>query len=237
MGDLSLWRLIKEDFSIPIKDDPAYGSKIELFFNYPGLWAIVFYRISNAIYKKNMKVVARIVSGISRLLTAVDIHPEATIGRRVFIDHGTGVVIGQTAIIEDDVTIYQQVTLGGVSLSRGKRHPTIKSNVVIGTGAKVLGDITIGENSKIGSNSVVITDVPENSTAVGVPAKIVERKNPNAKLDHNILPDVSRNMFEYLLKRVAVLEHAIKEYDGIDLSQEDKELENIYKKFIDAMKE
>lgn len=237
---MGLWSLIKEDFSVPHKNDPALHSKMELIFNYPGVWAIVNYRVSNRLYTKGFKKLSRIVSGISQLFTNVDIHPGATIGRRVFIDHGFGVVIGQTAIIEDDVLIYQGVTLGGVSLSHGKRHPTIGKNSVIGSGAKVLGNISIGKNCKIGANSVVVKDVPCSSTAVGVPAKIVRRKDDdctdNTQLDHNDLPDVSKEMFSYLLKRVAVLEYALKEYDGIDVSREDKELEGIYENFIDAMK-
>jgi len=234
--NISLWKLIKEDFSVPKKNDPALHSNLELLFNYPGVWAIVNYRISNRLYKNGFKRVARMISGISQFLTNTDIHPCATIGRRVFIDHGFGVVIGETTIIEDDILIYQGVTLGGVSLSHGKRHPTIKSNVVIGSGAKVLGNITIGEYSKIGANSVVVKDVLPYSTAVGVPAQVIKRKKPSNQLDHNELPDISKEMFAYLLKRVAVLEHAIKEQDGIDVSKEDKELEEIYQNFIDAMK-
>ncbi len=237
---MSLWSLIKEDFSVPRKNDPALHSKIELIFNYPGIWAIVNYRIANRLYNKGFKRVARILSGISQLFTNVDIHPAATIGRRVFIDHGFGVVIGQTTIIEDDVLIYQGVTLGGVSLSHGKRHPTIGNNSVIGSGAKVLGNISIGKNCKIGANSVVVKDVPCSSTAVGVPARIVRRKDDDctdkSQLDHNDLPDVSKEMFSYMLKRVAVIEHALKEHDGIDVSGEDKELEDIYENFITAMK-
>ena len=237
---MSLWSLIKEDFSVPRKNDPALHSKVELIFNYPGIWAIVNYRIANRLYNKGFKRVARILSGISQLFTNVDIHPAATIGRRVFIDHGFGVVIGQTTIIEDDVLIYQGVTLGGVSLSHGKRHPTIGNNSVIGSGAKVLGNISIGKNCKIGANSVVVKDVPCSSTAVGVPARIVRRKdddcNDKSQLDHNDLPDVSKEMFSYMLKRVAVIEHALKEHDGIDVSNEDKELEDIYENFITAMK-
>jgi len=236
---MSLWSLIKEDFSLPKKNDPALQSQLELIFNYPGVWAIINYRVSNSLYKKGYKRFARIISGISQLLTNTDIHPAAKIGRRVFIDHGFGVVIGETTIIGDDVLIYQGVTLGGVSLSQGKRHPTIEKNTVIGSGAKVLGNIVIGENCKIGANSVVVKDVPCSSTAVGVPARIIKRKdkdcNEGSLLDHNNLPDVSKEMFSYLLKRVAVLEHALKEHDGIDVSREDKELEFIYENFIDAM--
>jgi len=237
---MSLWNLIKEDFSLPKKNDPALHSNMELFVNYPGIWAIVNYRIANRLYLKGFKRLSRLIGGFSQFLTNVDIHPCATIGRRVFIDHGFGVVIGETTIIEDDVLIYQGVTLGGVSLIHGKRHPTIKSNVVIGSGAKVLGNIVIGKNAKIGANSVVVKDVPCASTAIGIPARIIKRKNiqcdDKAQLNHNDLPDISKEMFDYLLKRVAVLEHALKEQDGIDVSKEDKELEEIYENFIDAMK-
>lgn len=236
---MTLWSLIKEDFSIPKKNDPALQSQLELIFNYPGVWAIVNYRIAHTLYTKGYKRLARLISGLSQLMTNTDIHPAAEIGRRVFIDHGFGVVIGETTIIGDDVLIYQGVTLGGVSLNQGKRHPTIESNTVIGSGAKVLGNINIGENCKIGANSVVVKDVPHSSTAVGVPARIIKRKHKDCTqsslLDHNNLPDVSKEMFSYLLKRVAVLEHALKEYDGIDVSSEDKELESIYENFIDAM--
>ncbi|WP_419765011.1 MAG: serine O-acetyltransferase [Arcobacter sp.] len=232
---MSLWQQIKEDFAVPKVNDPALNSNIELFFNYPGVWAVINHRIANKLYKKNFKLTARIIMGITQFFCNMDIHPAATIGRRVFIDHGIGVVIGETAILEDNVLIYQGVTLGGVSLNKGKRHPTIKANSVIGSGAKVLGNITIGKNSKIGANSVVICDVPKNSTAVGVPAKIIKKDDKNGRLNHGDLPDINKEMFEYLLKRVAVLEHAVRKYDGIDLSNEDHELESIYKKFITAM--
>lgn len=232
---LGLWAQIKEDFSVPKINDPALNSTLELIFNYPGVWAIVNHRIANRLYKKNFILMSRIIMGLTQFFCNMDIHPAATIGRRVFIDHGIGVVIGETAIVEHDVLIYQGVTLGGVSLNKGKRHPTIKANTVIGSGAKVLGNITIGKNCKIGANSVVVCDVPKNCTAVGVPAKIIKRDDKNGKLNHADLPDINKEMFEYLLKRVALLEHAIKDHDGIDLSKEDHDLECIYKKFIGAM--
>ncbi|GGD38210.1 serine acetyltransferase [Malaciobacter pacificus] len=233
--ELSLWQQIKEDFSVPKLNDPALDSSFELFFNYPGVWAIINHRISNRLYNKGWKKLSRALTGISSLFTKTDIHPAATIGRRVFIDHAIGVVIGATTIIEDDVLIYQGVTLGGVSLDKGKRHPTIKSNVVIGSGAKVLGNITIGKNSKIGANSVVVCDVPKNSTAVGVPAKIIKKDNKNCKLDHADLPDINKEMFKYLIERIHVLETALKEEDGIDVSDKDRKLEEDYNKFINAM--
>lgn len=231
----TLWQQIKEDFSVPKLNDPALDSNFELFFNYPGVWAIINHRVANRLYTKGWKKLSRALVGIVSLFTKTDIHPAATIGRRVFIDHAIGVVIGATAIVEDDVLIYQGVTLGGVSLDKGKRHPTIKSNVVIGSGAKVLGNITIGKNSKIGANSVVVCDVPKNSTAVGVPARIIKKDNKNCKLDHGDLPDINKEMFKYLIERIHVLEVALKEQDGIDVSDKDKKLEEDYNKFINAM--
>ena len=233
--NIGLWKQIKEDFSVPKKNDPALNSTIELIFNYPGVWAIINHRIAHKLYKNNFKILARIIMGLTQFLCHMDIHPAATIGRRVFIDHGIGVVIGETAIVENDVLIYQGVTLGGVSLSKGKRHPTIKANSVIGSGAKILGNITMGKNSRIGANSVVICDVPEDSTAVGVPAKIIKRGCKDSKLNHADLPDINKEMFAYLLKRVALLEHALKKHDGINLESEDHDLECIYDKFIKAM--
>ncbi len=236
---MGLFSTIKEDFLLPKKNDPALHSSFELVFNYPGVWAIIHYRIAHKLYQKGFKVPARIISGIAQFLTSIDIHPAATIGKRVFIDHGFGVVIGETSVIGDDVLIYQQVTLGGVSLSKGKRHPTIGNGCVIGGGAKILGNIEIGDNCKIGANSVVIKDVPSCSTAVGVPARIVRRNVATSEDDTKVanadFPDVSKEMIIYLMKRVAVLEHAIKEQDGIDVSAEDKELEDIYSNFIDSM--
>jgi serine O-acetyltransferase len=246
MDKISLFAKIKEDFSLPKKNDPALHSSFELMFSYPGVWAVINYRIANKLYTNGFKFLGKVISGISQLLTSVDIHPAATIGRRVFIDHGFGVVIGETTIIKDDVLIYQGVTLGGVSLDPGKRHPTICSHTVIGAGAKVLGNITIGDHVKVGANSVVINDVPSHSTAVGIPARIVKSKikcedeacqDCGLPLDHNNLPDISGKMITYLIKRVAILEHAIKEHDAIDVSKEDKELEDIYANFIDAMQD
>lgn len=232
---LGLWNQIKEDFTVPKLNDPALDSSFELFFNYPGVWAIINHRIANRLYNSGWIKLSRFLVGFGSLFTKTDIHPAATIGRRVFIDHAIGVVIGATAIVEDDVLIYQGVTLGGVSLDKGKRHPTIRANSVIGSGAKVLGNLVIGKNGKIGANSVVICDVPKNSTAVGVPAKVIKREDKNGKLNHGDLPDINKEMFEYLLKRVAILEYAIKEHDGIDLKEKDQDLESIYKKFIGAM--
>ena len=173
--------------------------------------------------------------GLNQILTNIDIHPAAQIGRRVFIDHGIGVVIGETTIIEEDVLIYQGVTLGGVSLIQGKRHPTIKKGAVIGAGAKVLGNIVIGEYAKIGANSVVVKPVPDCSTAIGIPASVIEKGRCKDPFMHNMLPDINKEMFEYLLKRVAILEHILVE-DNKAVLEKDLELEQIYESFIKAMK-
>lgn len=232
---LSLWQTIKEDFSVPKLNDPVLDSNFELFFNYPGVWAIINHRVANKLYYKGFKKFARAISGISSFFTKTDIHPAATIGRRVFIDHAIGVVIGATAIIEDDVLIYQGVTLGGVSLNKGKRHPTIKSNVVLGSGAKILGNITIGANSKIGANSVVVVDVPENSTAVGVPARIIKKDGKRDKLAHNELPDINKEMFKYLIERIAHLEHSIKKDEECTEEEKNNVLEKEYNNFIETL--
>lgn len=227
---------IREDFVNVYRNDPAIQSRFELFFNYPGVWAVTWYRIANRCYLGGFRRTARLIMALNQFLTNIDIHPGATIGRRVFIDHGIGVVIGETTVIEDDVLIYQGVTLGGVSLTAGvKRHPTIKRHAVIGAGAKVLGNIVIGENAKIGSNSVVVKPVPDNSTAVGIPARIVEKGRDKDPLSHNKIPDIDKELFEYLLKRVAVLEHILMQ-DNADILEQDLELEHIYDAFIKAMK-
>ncbi len=232
---MGLFAEIREDFLNAYNNDPALNSKFDFLFNYPGVWAVAWYRVAHRLYKANFKSLARIIMGFNQILTNIDIHPGAIIGKRVFIDHGTGVVIGQTTIIEDDVLIYQGVTLGGVSLTQGKRHPTVKKGAVIGAGAKVLGNIVIGENAKIGANSVVVKPVPDNATAIGIPAHVIEKGRCKEPLMHNLLPDINKEMFEYLLKRVAVLEHILVE-DNKELLEQDLALENIYESFIRAMK-
>jgi serine O-acetyltransferase len=231
---MGLFTIIKEDFATIKKNDPALHSKFELFFNYPGVWALFFYRISNALYKKGLRFLPRLISAFGQFLTTVDIHPGATIGRRVFIDHATGVVIGETAVVGNDVLIYQQVTLGGVSLNQGKRHPTIEDGVTIGAGAKILGNITVGKDAKIGANSVVIKDVPSDCTAVGVPAHIAKRIDNKEPLKHNIMPDIEKEMFNYLLKRIEILEDTL--MNKTDLIK-DGELEIKTKDCIRALKE
>jgi len=232
---LGLYSDIREDFANAYRNDPALNSKIDFLFNYPGVWAIAWYRLAHRLYKANFKRIARLIMGFTQILTHIDIHPAAVIGQRVFIDHGTGVVIGETAILEDDVLIYQGVTLGGVSLSPGKRHPTVKRGAVLGAGAKILGNIVIGENAKIGANSVVVKEVPDCSTAIGIPAHVIEKGRCTDPFMHNMLPDINKEMFEYLLKRVAVLEHILMT-DNKEVLEEDLELEHIYEAFITAMK-
>ncbi|HAW33592.1 MAG TPA: serine O-acetyltransferase [Alphaproteobacteria bacterium] len=164
-----------------LRRDPAARSKIEVFLCYPGLHAILTYRLAHCLWERNFRTTARVLSAFGRFLTGVDIHPAARIGKNLFIDHATGVVIGETAEIGDDVTLYHGVTLGGTSTSQGKRHPTLGDRVIVGAGAKLLGPIVIGDDARIGSNAVVLKDVPEAATAVGVPAQIVRRRNKKAE--------------------------------------------------------
>ncbi len=234
---MALFALIKEDFQTVKRNDPALRSRLELIFNYPGLWALFFHRFAHGLYSRGFHLVGRFISGISRLLTGVDIHPGAQIGRRVFIDHATGVVIGETAIVGNDVLIYQQVTLGGVSLSHGKRHPTVEDGAIIGAGAKVLGNITIGREAKIGANSVVVHDVDAECTAVGVPAHMTKRIDGKVPLSHHIMPDINKELFEYLIKRIAVLEHTVQTGDLETMEKKDHELREIYKAFLKSMED
>lgn len=230
---MNLWQIIKEDLNEPKRQDPAFNSIVELLFNYPGVWAIVNYRFAHFFYKKGLKRLARAICGISAFITNVDIHPAATIGRHVFLDHAFGIVIGETAIIGDFSLIYQGVTLGGVNLSRSKRHPTLQNGVVVGAGAKILGDIVIGENSKIGANSVVIKNVPPNSTAVGIPAKIVS-KNTEIPLSHDKIPDINKEIFKYLMKRINILEEILLK-ENKTLQNRDFELYKYYESYLNSL--
>lgn len=171
-----MFKHIKEDISVVFERDPAARTHWEIVTTYPGVHALLIHRLSHWVWGKRFFWVARFISHIGRFLTGIEIHPGANIGRRVFIDHGMGVVIGETAVIGDDCTLYHGVTLGGTSWNKGKRHPTLEQGVVIGAGAKVLGPIIIGKSAKIGSNAVVVKDVPENATAVGIPARILEQE-------------------------------------------------------------
>ena len=203
---------IREDLEMVRMRDPAARSTLEIFFCYPGLHAIWWHRLASWFWNHKLLFLGRFTSALSRLLTGIEIHPGATIGRRVFIDHGMGVVIGETAEVGDDVLIYQGVVLGGTSLEKKKRHPTIGSGVVIGSGAKILGNIKIGDASKIGAGSVVLKSVPPCSTCVGVPARVVQEQRKCAiDLDHGELPDPVAEVITLLLKRQDEMEAQIKE--------------------------
>ena len=206
------WKtLVKEDMEAIYARDPAARSMLEVRLCYPGLVALRSHRRAHALYQKGHVVLARWLSQRARHRTGIEIHPGAQIGRRVFIDHGDGVVIGETTIIGDDVTIYQGVTLGGTGKDVGKRHPTIGNGVTIGAGAKVLGPITVGDHSKIGAASVVLKDVPENCTVVGNPGRIVKKKQPKKEvdLDQVNLPDPMMERMEALVKRLTTLEECL----------------------------
>ena len=164
-------------FDVVRERDPAARHWLDIVLNYPGLHAICFHRIANALYRSRLFLLARIVSNLGRFLTGIEIHPGAAIGKRFFIDHGMGIVIGETAEVGDDVTLFHGVTLGGTGKDKGKRHPTVGNNVTIGAGAKILGPITLGHHSKVGANAVVVKDVPEKCTAVGIPARIICSEN------------------------------------------------------------
>lgn len=195
--------------------DPAAKNLVEVLLTYSGLHAIIFYRIAHPINQLGIPVVPRLLMTFARFITGIEIHPGATIGRGLFIDHGMGVVIGETAVIGKNVTLFQGVTLGGTGKERGKRHPTIGDNVVIGTGAKVLGNITIGANSLVGANAVVVRPVPEHSTVVGVPGRITRTKDrhfPGVKLDHTHLPDPIAERLETLQREIDALEQHLKEH-------------------------
>lgn len=182
---------VKEDIKVIYENDPAAKNLLEVILCYPGLHALVAYRFAHRLYKWNIPLIPRVISYLTRIITGIEIHPGAEIGRRFFIDHGEGVVIGETTIIGDDVLIYQQVTLGGTGKESGKRHPTLGNNVIVGAGAKVLGNITIGDNVRIGAGSVVVEDVPEHSTVVGIPGRVVHRAviDKQGNLMHNRIPD------------------------------------------------
>jgi len=204
---------IREDIETVFERDPAARSILEVLLCYPGLHAIWLHRIAHWFWTHNLKLLARVISHFSRWLTGIEIHPGAKIGRRFFIDHGMGVVIGETTEIGNDVTLYHQVTLGGTSTKKGKRHPTIGNNVVIGAGAKVLGPVKVGDNCKIGANSVVVKDVPPNSTVVGIPGKVVRREGirpTRVDLEHGKLPDPVMESLKQMLDIIHDLELEVK---------------------------
>ena len=211
-----MWKTIKEQIEVVFRDDPAAKNAFEVLLCYPGVHAILLHHISHRFYRWGLYVIARLISHLGRGITGIEIHPGAKIGRRFFIDHGMGVVIGETAEIGDDVLLYQGVTLGGTGHERGKRHPTLGSHVVIGSGAKVLGKITLGDWVRVGAGSVVVRSVPDHSTVVGIPGRVVAIKGvaiseeEDAMLEHGKLPDPVGQALASLHARIASLEEQIR---------------------------
>jgi serine O-acetyltransferase len=228
---------IAEDIRTVFKGDPAARSVLEVLTCYPGLHAIWSHRISHFLWNHRLRYLARLLSHWTRFFTAIEIHPGATIGRRFFIDHGSGVVIGETAEIGDDVLLYQGVVLGGTSLNKGKRHPTIGNKVVIGTGAVVLGAITVGEGAKIGSGSVVIKPVPAGATVVGIPGRVVDdHHKPLRDLEHGNLPDPVADVIKLVLNEQAKLEERINKIEttsGIEVPHDElkQKIREVIKEF------
>jgi len=197
---------IREQIDTIFREDPAAKNVLEILLCYPGFHAILLHRLAHKLYQARVPIVPRVISQISRFFTGIEIHPGATIGRRFFIDHGMGVVIGETAEIGDDCLLYQGVTLGGTGNEKGKRHPTLGNRVVVGTGAKVLGNIRVGNCVKIGAGSVVVHPVPHNSTVVGIPGRVVRTRGENGVLEHGMLPDPEGQAIDQLAKRIEAVE-------------------------------
>ncbi len=221
-------RTLREDIDCAFERDPAARTRFELITTYPGIQAVAAHRLSHTLWLRGWRYLPRLIAFLSRVFTNVDIHPGAKIGRRFFIDHGACVVIGETAIIGDDVTIYHGVTLGGTSWSKGRRHPQLCNGVLVGAGAKILGAINIGENVRVGANSVVVQDVPGNSTVVGIPGKIVATGKPKpvgatpssaerhgVDLDHHLIPDPVGKALERVFARVDYLEQKLLEAEQV----------------------
>lgn len=202
---------VKEDINVIYENDPAAKNLLEVILCYPGLHALIAYRFAHRLYKWNIPLIPRMISYLTRIITGIEIHPAAKIGRRFFIDHGDGVVIGETTVIGNNVLIYQQVTLGGTGKESGKRHPTLGNKVIVGAGAKVLGNITIGDNVRIGAGSVVIEDVPPHSTVVGVPGRIVHRAmiDEQGNLMHNRIPDPIKCEINQLKAEIELLKEKL----------------------------
>ena len=207
-----LWSAIRADIACVFERDPAARTRLEVLCTYPGVHAIMTHRVAHRLWRRGLRFPARLLSFLGRMATNIDIHPGARIGRRFFIDHGAGVVIGETAEVGDDVTLYHGVTLGGTSWNKGKRHPTLADGVLAGAGAKILGPVTIGRGARIGANSVVVADVPAGATVIGIPGRIVQPRGdrPTAAhgidLDHHLMPDPVGRALGCLLDRITALE-------------------------------
>ena len=224
-----MFSTIREDIRTVFAKDPAARSVIEVLTLYPGLHAVWWHRVANWLWRRRLRYLARLVSHVSRFLTAIEIHPGATVGRRLFIDHGAGVVFGETSVVGDDVLIYQGVVLGGTAFSKVKRHPTVGNNVVIGTGAVALGPITIGDDARIGAGSVVINSVPPGATVVGIPGRVVEdRPKTAADLEHAKLPDPVAEAIRLVLREQDKLEErlrSLEEASGVTIGEDELEEE------------
>jgi len=216
-----LLALIREDVANVMEHDPAAKSRLEVFLCYAGLHAVWFYRMNHWLWNHGLFLAARWLSQVARLLTGIEIHPGAKIGRRLFIDHGMGVVIGETAIVGDDVTLYQGVTLGGTGKEHGKRHPTLEDSVVVGGGAKILGNITVGKNCRIGAGSVVLRNVPENSTVVGVPGHIIFREGKRVVItDPKQINDPLSEALASVMTEVNRLRERVQQLEGSEAQGE-----------------
>jgi len=210
-----VFKTLREDIQTVFAKDPAARSTLEVIFCYPGLHALWSYRLSHFLWRHRLPFLARLLSHINRFLTGIEIHPGARIGRRFFIDHGTGVVIGETAEIGDDALLYQGVVLGGTTLKKGKRHPTIGNNVVMGTGSVALGAITIGDGARVGAGSVVVKSVPPGATVVGIPGRTAEdRRNSLMDLEHGNLPDPVAEAIRFVLREQDRLEERLRKIEG-----------------------
>ena len=236
---MALFERIREDINSVMERDPAARSRLEVLLCYPGLWAVWVHRVSHALWRAKLRLPARVLSQIARFYTGVDIHPGALLGRRLFIDHAMGVVIGETAIVGNDVTIYQGVTLGGTGKGHGKRHPTICDGVFIGNNANILGNISVGENSRVGAGSVVLNDVPPNSTVVGVPAHIVYRSGERVLItDPHEIKDPLSDALIALSERVDELEGRLGATVGATVPFATEEAERIaYRKELDDIRD
>ncbi|MGH9658346.1 MAG: serine O-acetyltransferase [Bryobacteraceae bacterium] len=206
-----MFRAIREQTDTIFQRDPAAKSVLEILLCYPGFHAILLHRLAHKLYRWGVPLLPRVISQVSRLLTGIEIHPGARIGRRFFIDHGMGVVIGETTEIGDGVLLYQGVTLGGTGEQKGKRHPTLGDRVVVGTGAAILGNIRIGDDVKVGAGSVVVHPVPDSSTVVGVPGRVVRARAQGGVLEHGLLPDPEGQAVEDLQRRVAEMEAQVRQ--------------------------
>ncbi len=222
---MSFLRDVREDIQTVLKKDPAARNSLEVLLCYPGIWALIWHKPAHFLYKHDLKLLARIISQLTRFFTGIEIHPGATIGRRCFIDHGMAVVIGETTEIGDDVTLYQGVTLGGTGKDTGKRHPTIGNRVIVSSGARVLGPFKVGDDVKIGAGSIVLNEIPPGCTVVGIPGRIVRRYGESTEdLNQVDLPDPVATELECLRRRIVMLERKINQ---LTTNQKGKEHENI----------